>query len=474
MTTVEASPWARTRRRSLALQASLAVPGFAFACLQSVMPPLLLVTEQRFDSSPHATAWVLTSFLVVSAAATPIGGRLGSLRGNRRVLLWGLSLMVVGLSLSAAAPNLTVMVVGRCLQGASAVLFPLVVVLLREHLPPASVVPAVGFFTASITGGSSAGLVFAGPVVEYLGYAWVFLIPLVLTLVSMTVLVLVVPETATVPAGRMEYRGALLLVAWITAILVAATEGGRWGWTSPATLACGAAALPLLWVWLRSERTSPNPVISWTVLRREGVWQANLTSLFFGATLFGVFAFVPVVLQTPAGPGTVGLGASVAGSGLLTLPMPVCMFLFGACAGAIIDRLGPRLPVIVGAACLVLGFALLAPLHSEPWHFAAACTAFGIGFGLVQSAMIALVMSLVSGHDTGAAVGMNTNIRIVGGTLGVQATLVALNAGTLAGHRSASAFWAALALLLGTAALTLLTSLLLPRRGRAPAPAPTS
>lgn len=440
------------------------MPAFAFAFLQSVMAPLLLATEERFDSSPSATSWVLTSFLLVSAATTAIGGRLGGIKGSKRVLLWALGALMVGLATSAFAPTLEVLVAGRTLQGTSAAIFPLVVVLLREHLPAPSVVPAVGSFTATTTGGAAVGLVLAGPVTEHLGYAWVFLVPLILTAVSVAILTLVVPEAGTVAPGRIEYVGALLLVAWITAILLAAAEGGRWGWTSPATLVCAAAVLPLVTVWLLVERNSPSPMISPRILRTDGVWQANMTTFFFGAALFGVFAFVPVVLQSAPGATGSGLGASLAESGLLSLPMPMCMFAFGACAGPIIRRIGPRVPVIGGSAILVLSLVALLGLHTQRWHFVVVCAALGVGFGLGQSAITALVIASVSPADTGAAVGMNANIRIVGGTLGIQATLLALNASASdGGQRTATSFWAALVLLLVAAALTAVTSLLLPR-----------
>ncbi|MFE5700760.1 MFS transporter [Rhodococcus koreensis] len=449
-------------RTSFTLQLSLGLAAIAFAVLQSMMAPALLWTESRFDSDPQTTTWVLTSFLLACAAATPIGGRVGSAKGKKKVLLAALGIMAIGLVVSAFAPTLEWMIFGRVLQGASGALFPLAIALLRENLPPAKVTTAVGLFTATVNAGGGVGLVIAGPLMDHLGYIWLFLAPLVVVIIAAALVSRFVIESHDTIREPVEYAGGILLVGWLVAILLPASQGKNWGWSAAPTLTC-LALFPVLFVlWILTERRADHPVVDMRLMRRRGVWQANLVMFLNGACMFGMFSLLPMLLQARHADG--GLDESVVVSGLLMLPMPVAMFVFGTLSGSIIKKMGPRVPVVAGSTILLAGCAVLTVFHDDLRHILLSCGIIGVGFGLIQSALANTVLAAVEPTETGVAIGMNTNMRIVGGTLGIQGTILVLTTvASGSGVSSAASYMAALAFLTCLGAATTAASLLLPK-----------
>jgi MFS family permease len=173
-------------------------------------------------------------------------------------------------------------------------------------------------------------------------------------------------------------------------------------------------------------------------------------------------AFVPVFVQTPNSAGY-GFGSSVTGSGLISLPSAVGMFVFGTLAGRLSARFGARTVLLTGSAISVPGFGVLAFAHAHVWEILLSMALQGIGFGMTFSAMAYIIVDSVPPEQTGVASGMNSNIRTLGGSIGtaVVASIVASSAG--GGRPTEASFTAAFAVLAAVALLGALAGLLVPR-----------
>lgn len=100
------------------------------------------------------------------------------------------------------------------------------------------------------------------------------------------------------------------------------------------------------------------------------------------------------------------------------LPMVVTMFLAGIISGRIERTLSSKLQLVVGSAFSALAAAILALAPEQRWQIAVAAAVFGVGSGLAFSAMTNLIVSNVPRQQTGAASGMNVNVRTIGGSIG--------------------------------------------------------
>src|SRR5690606_32805324 len=103
------------------------------------------------------------------------------------------------------------------------------------------------------------------------------------------------------------------------------TQGTAWGWADPRVLGLYAATVGLGAAWVALERRAKDPVIDLGLLTLPAVRSANVVSFLLGLTMFGVYSYVPQLLQTPQSTGY-GLGASVTASGLVLAPMAAFVF----------------------------------------------------------------------------------------------------------------------------------------------------
>jgi MFS family permease len=284
---------------------------------------------------------------------------------------------------------------------------------------------AVGAIAALTAVGAGLGIVLAGPIVDALDYHWLFWLPLILTVVAAAAAILFVPESPVRTPGRISWLPAVLLSGWLVALLVGLSQAPSWGWSSDRVLGLLAAAVVLAAAWLMAELRATTPLIDMKMMRRTAVWTNNLVALLIGVGMYATFAFLPEFVQTPSVAGY-GFGASITRSGLMLLPSAITMFIVGIFAGRLAHKVGGKTLVIAG--CIIGGAAMsiLAFAHQYEWQIYLSNALMGIGFGLVFSAMSALIVAAVPPSQTGVASGMNANIRTIGGSIGsaVMASIV--------------------------------------------------
>jgi EmrB/QacA subfamily drug resistance transporter len=397
----------------------------AFALLQSLVIPVLTTVQHQLHTTQDTVTWVLTAYLLSASIMTPILGRIGDMIGKERVFVATLIALAVGSLMAALAPSIAVMIVARVIQGIGGGMIPVAFGIIRDEFPAEKVAGAVGSLASLTAVGGGLGIVLAGPIVNVLDYHWLFWLPLILTIVAAVCAVLFVPESPVRTPGRISWLPAVLLSAWLVALLVALSEAPTWGWDSERVIGLLAGAVVLAAAWILAELRAATPLIDMKMMRRTAVWTNNLVALLIGLGMYATFAFLPEFVQTPSAAGY-GFGASITRSGLMLLPSTITMFITGQFAGRLTRQFGGKALVIAGCLCGCVAMAILAFAHSHEWEIYLAGAIMGVGFGLAFSAMSALVVAAVPSSQTGVASGMNANIRTIGGSIGsaVMASIV--------------------------------------------------
>jgi EmrB/QacA subfamily drug resistance transporter len=397
--------------------AVLAASVTAYALLQSLVIPVLPTVQASLHTSQNTVTWVLTAYLLSASIFTPIMGRIGDMIGKERVFVVTLGALAAGSLLAALATNVQVMIVARVVQGIGGGVLPLAFGIIRDEFPRKKLNGAVGAIASLSAVGAGLGIVLAGPIVSALNYHWLFWLPMILTLVAAVAAFRYIPESPVRTPGRISWTPALLLSAWLVALLVALSQAPDWGWGSGKVIGLFAAAVVLAVGWVEVERRAAMPLIDMTMMRRPAVWTNNLVALLFGVGMYAVFAFLPEFVQTPKSSGY-GFGASITQSGLILLPLTVTMFLVGLFANRFAARIGGKIVVLLGSLVGTASMALLAFAHAHTWELYIATAVMGVGFGLAFAAMSSLIVSAVPPEQTGVASGMNANIRTIGGSIG--------------------------------------------------------
>jgi EmrB/QacA subfamily drug resistance transporter len=397
----------------------------AFALLQSLVIPVLTTVQHELHTTQGAATWVLTAYLLSASIMTPILGRVGDMIGKKRVFVATLVALAVGSLLAALATSIGVLIVARVIQGIAGGMLPVAFGIIRDEFPAEKVSGAVGSIAALTAVGAGLGIVLAGPIVDVLGYHWLFWLPMILTIIAAVSAVLFVPESPIRSPGQISWLPAVLLSAWLVALLVALSEAPAWGWRSGRVIGLLAGALALAAGWVMAELRAATPVIDMKMMRRTAVWTNNLVALLIGVGMYATFAFLPEFVQTPTAAGY-GFGASITRSGLMLLPSAITMFAVGILAGRLARQFGGKVLVIAGCLIGCIAMLILAFAHAQEWEIFLSNAIMGVGFGLAFAAMSALVVAAVPASQTGVASGMNANIRTIGGSIGaaVMASIV--------------------------------------------------
>ena len=450
---------------------ALALAAATFAILQSLVAPALPEIQAELHSSATAVTWVLTAYLLSASILTPIVGRLGDMFGKERTLILSLGTLAAGTLMSALATSIDVLIAGRVIQGCGGAIFPLAFGIIRDEFPRERVAGAIALISAILGIGAGLGIVLAGPIVDALSYHWLFWIPFFLVVVATVMAVFFVPESPIKVPGRVNWTGALLLSGWLVCLLVGISEGSAWGWGDARIVGLIAAAAVLLCAWIVNEHRAAEPLVDMAMMRIRGVWTVNAAAFLVGAGMYSSFVLIPQFTETPSSAGY-GFHASVTQAGLFLLPSTVMMLLVSPLGGRLADRVGARVPLIMGSLATCLAFAFLAAAHDHPWEIYAGTAILGVGIALAFAALANLIVEAVPPTQTGVATGMNTVMRTLGGSVGSQIGASVI-AGTVVGQAlpTEHGFTVAFVVAATACALAALASLAVPRPGALVGPA---
>ncbi|GIE31089.1 MFS transporter [Actinoplanes italicus] len=440
----------------------LALGGLAFACLQSLVSPALSTIGHELNVSTSDVSWIVTAYLLSASVLTPILGRLGDMVGKRKMLIVVLSILAVGAVVSALATNLTVLIIGRILQGAGGAMMPLSIGMVRDELPRERVATTVGMISAIFGVGAGIGIVAAGPIVEHLSWHWLFWLPLALVVIALVGAIFGMKESPVRTPGKLDILGATILSLSLVGLLLAISKGQAWGWGEAKTIGLLAAGVIGLVVFVLVELRVSEPLIDMKLMRIRGVWATDLVALILGFAMFGTFLLVPTLLQLPEVTGY-GFGKSVTEAGLFLLPTVVMMVVFGPIAGILNRKYGPKLPMFLGAVLVVGAFAIPALGHGEIWQVLASGLLTGAGIGFAFAAMSNAIIESVPPSQTGEATSVNSIARTIGSSIGTAVVAAVITSNTTPqGLPTDAAFTDGFWVCTGVAVLAIVAALLLP------------
>lgn len=428
----------------------LASAAFLFTSVM-VVPAFPDITRE-LGVDEQAVAWLLTAPLLVSGVTPPLVGRFADVFGKRRLFLVVLVVFLLGSLLAgigAALDSFSLLIVARALQGLGGNLFPLSVGIIRDCFPRERQPFAFGLLSAGLGVGGGAGLLVAGPIIAALSWDWLFWSGAIVLGLALIGSVLVVPESpvrAVVP--RIDWGGAVLLLAGLLPILLVISEGDDWGWTGPLVISLVAAGAIVLLVWGWWESRAPEPLIDLRLLRAPAALTLNVQTFVVGLLQFGLMATLPLYVAVPPAFGF-GFGADATAAGLFMLPSTVMMVLIAPVTGVFSTRYGPNRALAAGALALAASSGLFLIGDIQPLVVYASNALFGAGYGMAIGAISTLVVTSVEPDRTGVAAGINAFSRAIGGALGapVATALIATGAGVTdeAGYRVAFAVFTAIA-----------------------------
>lgn len=412
------------RSSTFAIIGVLSIAGIAVAIMQTLLVPIIPELPGLLNVSPEDASWLITATLVASVVATPSMSRLADMFGKRRMLLVSLGCLLAGSLLGVVSSSLILLILARSLQGFAVALVPIGMSIMRDELPRERLAAAVALMSATIGIGAAVGLPLSGWIYSQFGWHAIFWSSGVIALLMILAVVIVIPESPVRSGGRFDYRGAILLSLALTAVLLGITKGGAWGWTSLSTLGSFAIGIVLFAIWWPMEFRCADPIVDLRTSIRRPVALTNAASLVIGFAMYANLLTTTQLLQLPPSSGF-GFGISAMAAGLALLPAAMVMVILAPVSARITKRFGARSTLMFGSTILVVGYVGRAFIMSTEVLVVLGAVVVSCGTAFTYSSLPVLIMRAVPIHETAAANGLNTVLRMIGTAI-ASATVAAL------------------------------------------------
>ncbi|MFJ6613932.1 MFS transporter [Streptomyces sp. NPDC091289] len=387
---------------------NLAVPDLAAGSLRPTSSDLL---------------WIVDAYVVIFACLVIPAGAVGDKFGRKGVLLTGLGIFAFGALVSAVAPNVAVMLIGRAVTGlGAACVLPNCVAILLHATAPERRPHALAVWAAATGIGGVVGNVGGGAVLNVGSWRSLFLTVALVALCCLAWAARSAPRSARHERG-LDVPGTLLFVAAVVALLIGIIEGPEQGWGSAVVLLSFACGALLSLCWVRVELRAPHPMLDPRLFRSPALSSAALgmTMIFFGN--FGLFYVNASLLQY-------GRGFTVLQAGLGVVPLTVPLLVGTRYVPGLVRRIG--VPATLSAAFALTSAGLFTLSYASTLAYpayAAALVVIGLGIMLAAPCLTAQIASALPVERAGIAGGLQSATRELGSALGVAVVGTVLTAG---------------------------------------------
>jgi EmrB/QacA subfamily drug resistance transporter len=358
--------------------------------------------------------WTIDAYLVTLTALLLFGGALGDRIGRKRVFIMGLVGFTVASVGCAAAPDVTVLSLARALQGAGgAFLVPGSLAIIAASFDEDDRARAIGTWSGLAAISGAIGPFLGGWLVDAASWRWVFLVNVPVTVVTIAITVRHVPESRAEDRAPLDLWGAVLASLGLGGACWALIQG-------PQGVDAGVAAAGVLGVgaivafFVREARHS-HPMLPLGLFRSRQFSGVNGTTLVIYAAVGAAFFLIVLELQ-------LALHYSALKSGAALLPITALMLMLSGRAGALAQRIGPRVPMTVGPLLVGVGTLLFTRIHPGSHYLTAvlpAAIVFGLGLALTVAPLTAAVFASVDADEMGIASGVNNAAARLAGLLAV-------------------------------------------------------
>ena len=357
----------------------LALSTFMASLDSTIVNISLPAIAASFGVSLSMVSWVAMSYLLVLSGLLLAFGKLGDMKGFRKIFIAGFAVFTVGSLLCGLSFSIGSLIGSRFIQGiGAAALEAIGPAMVAIYLPREIRGKALGILATVISVGIAAGPIIGGFLTQYASWHWIFFINVPIGICAVILGIRCIPvDRVPAKSGPFDYPGAIIFFFALAALLWPVDEGLTLGWTSPAILGSFGISAVLWVLFILRETRCRDPLCDFALFRNTSFLAASLAAAAMMLTFAGVQYLLPFFFE-----GVMGFEASVAGL-LLAIPS-VALMILGPISGALSDRIGSRVLATGAAAfaCVTFFMISLFTQHTSILFIAVTLLCVGIALGI--------------------------------------------------------------------------------------------
>ncbi|EOL42697.1 MFS transporter [Enterococcus phoeniculicola] len=361
-----------------------------------------------------------------------VAGGLADKLGRMKLTYIGLALSVVGSALLVFANGPAPFITGRILQGLSAAcIMPATMALVKTYYDGKDRQRALSFWSIGSWGGSGFCSFFGGAIASSLGWRYVFIFSIIVSLVS-AVLIFGTPESKVTQdsKGKFDTLGLILFVISMVALNIVVSKGSELGWFSPIILGLLVIVILGISLFYRIEKNGENSFVDFSLFENRGYLGATISNFLLNA-IAGTLIVINSYVQQ-------GRGLSAATTGMLSIGYLVLVLITIRVGEKMLQKIGARKPMILGALLSGIGVLFMSlTMVSGLAYFVLVFIGysfFGMGLGMYATPSTDTAISSVPNEKAGVASGIYKMASSLGGALGVAISAAVYNGVSASGN----------------------------------------
>ncbi|MFE7119907.1 MFS transporter [Streptomyces sp. NPDC057654] len=372
--------------------------------------------QKDLGASLADVQWITNGYLLALAVALITAGKLGDRFGHRQTFLIGIAGFALASGAIGISGSVALVIVFRVLQGLfGALLMPAALGLLRATFPAEKLNMAIGIWGMVIGASTAAGPIVGGLLVEHVNWQSVFFINVPVGAIALVLgLVILKDHRAKNAAKSFDFLGILLLSGAMFCLIWALIKENQWGgWGETNTLLFLGLAIVAFVLFALWETRVKEPLIPLSMFRSVPLSAGTILMVLMAFAFMGGLFFVTFYLQNVH-------GMSPVDSGLHLLPLTAMMIVASPIAGALITKLGPRVPLVGGMVLTAVACFGMSSLSSDSGNLGMSIwfALLGLGLAPVMVGATEVIVGNAPLEHSGVAGGLQQAAMQVGGSLG--------------------------------------------------------
>ncbi len=411
---------------------------------ETMLLPAIPDIIEEFNIPYDTSSWILSSYLIAGAVATPIVGRLSDIYGRKKMVTIIMIIYIIGISLGGFSPNISFLIITRIIQGIGISMFPVAFGIIRDQLPERKLSIGVGIFSSMFAAGSVVGLALGASIIDNFGWRATFFSIVFVAIGLWFVIKRFVtdghhensmafptksneklpldktndPKVKSSPKANLkaiDLKGTISLAVTIISFLLVLSYSQDMDVTRTSLILFLIVGTISLIGFIFIERRSESPLVNLQILTHRIILSANVILIIAFLCMFTVFQTIPVLVRSPI---PLGFGGDAIMSASIQLPFMIVFLLFAPSSGYIVSKLGNVKPTLIGSIVSTIGFFSLFAFHTTGCFVSINLAIIAGGLALMQVGGFDIVLQQTPRQFSGISLGMTVLFNLIGGSIG--------------------------------------------------------